>query len=350
MTIFYVLLALLMFGVLVLLHESAHFLMARIFRVTVKEFSIGMGPRLLCRKGKKYDTEYSVRAFPIGGYVSMAGEDEETDDPDSFEKKPVWQRMLVVVAGPLVNILFGFLLTLIIVLSTTPTSNVVAQFDDNAVSRNYGLEVGDRIVRVENVPVHTGYQMSYEIMNQGKTEVSDGRVALDLVVIRDGKRVKLDDVQFRSQRMEGTLFGESDFRVYAEEKTVGSVLKHTFYQSISTVKMIVDQIVDLVGGRYNINAVSGPVGITQAVADTARTGVINLLYLVAVITVNLGVFNLVPFPALDGGRFCFLLWEGITHRPVNKKIEGYINTIGILLLFLLMIVVCCKDIVVLFVK
>ncbi len=349
MTVLYILLALVLFGLLVVFHELGHFLMARLFHVTINEFSIGMGPKLFSKKGKKYDTAYSVRALPIGGYVSMAGEDEETDDPNAFYKKPVWQRMLIVLAGPVVNILLGFLLMLIMVLSTARlATNVVGQFDEGAVSNAHGLALGDEIVMVGRVPIHTGNELVYEIMNQGVAEAADGVVAIDLTVKREGEKVYLPGVQFPSQEIEGVLFGSADFRVHAEEKTVFTVIKHTFYRSCSTVKMIVDQIVDLITGRYGLNAVSGPVGITQAVADAAKVGFMNVLYLITVITVNLGVFNLIPFPALDGGRFVFLCYEGITRRPVNKKIEGYINMAGLLLLLGLMVVVCCKDIVVLF--
>lgn len=351
MTILYVILALLAFGLLVVFHELGHFLVARLFRVTINEFSIGMGPRLFSKKGKKHDTTYSLRAFPIGGYVSMAGEDEESEDPNAFYRKPVWQRLLIVLAGPVCNILLGFLLMLIMVLSTARlATNVVGQFDANAISAQHGLALGDEIVMVGKVPVHTGNEVVYEIMNQGVAEADEGVVAIDITVRRDGEKVYLPGVQFPSQEVEGVLFGSVDFKVHGEEKTVLSVVKHTFFRSCSTVKMIVDQIVDLIGGRYGLNAVSGPVGITQAVADAAKEGVMNVLYLITVITVNLGVFNLIPFPALDGGRFVFLCWEGITRRPVNKKIEGYINMAGLMLLLLLMLVVCCKDIAVLFIK
>lgn len=351
MTILYVLLALVLFGLLVVFHELGHFLMARLFRVTIREFSIGMGPRLFFKKGKKHDTEYSVRAFPIGGYVSMAGEDEESDDPNAFYKKPVWQRMLIVVMGPVLNVALGFLLMLVLVLSTAQlATNVVGEFDGDAVSVSHGLAIGDEIIKVGNVRVHTGNEVVYEIMNQGVAEASEGVVAIDLTVKRNGEVTYLPGVQFPSQEVQGVLFGSADFKVNGESKTVFNVIEHTFYRSFSTVKMIVDQFVDLLSGRYGLNAVSGPVGITQAVADAAKLGVMNVLYLITVITVNLGVFNLIPFPALDGGRLLFLAFEGITHRPVNKKIEGYINMAGLLLLFGVMIVVCCKDIVMLFIS
>jgi regulator of sigma E protease len=186
-------------------------------------------------------------------------------------------------------------------------------------------------------------------MNQGRAEVEDGFVAIDLTVLRDGKEVFLPGVRFPSTEMEGVLFGSPDFRVYGVEKSFGGVLKHTFYRSLSTVKMIFDQLVDLLRGRYGLNAVSGPIGITQEVANAAKSGAMYVIYLMAVITVNLGIFNLLPLPALDGGRLLFILIELIAGRPVNKNVEGYIHLVGLLILFGLMILIAFKDIAGLFV-
>ena len=346
MSFLYILLALFIFGVLVFIHELGHFLVARFCGVEILEFAIGMGPKLISWKSKKSGTRYSLRLFPIGGYVSMVGEDEESEDPASFNQKPVWQRILIVITGPLVNVLLGFLLMLIVVLCTaTLASNTVGAFNEGALSNQYGLQVGDTVVEVGNVSVHTGNDLIYEIMQQGVAESAAGAVSIDLTVVRDGQEVFLPGVQFPSMETEGVLFGSPDFRVYGEQKNVANVLKHTLYRSFSTVKMVIDQLRDLIGGRYGLNAVSGPIGITQEVAHVAKTGFLNVLYLMTVITVNLGVFNLIPFPALDGGRFLFLLIEMLIGRPVNKNVEGYVHFIGMMLLLLLMVVVCCKDIV-----
>ena len=362
MSVLYVILAILSFGLLIVLHELGHFLTARLFGVGINEFSIGMGPKLFSWKGKARKsnkeqaqedaprTEYSLRALPFGGYVSMVGEDEKSEDPTAFSGKPAWQRLLIVIAGPLTNVLLGFLLMLIIVLSSERlATNTVGAFDAGAVSANFGLQVGDQVVAVGDVSIHTGNELVYEIMNQGRVEASEGFVAIDLTVIRDGKEVYLPAVQFPSTEVEGVLFGSTDFRVYGEEKGFISVIKHTFFRSVSTVKMIFDQLVDLLRGRYGLNAVSGPIGITQEVANAAEMGLINLVYLMAVITVNLGVFNLLPLPALDGGRLLFILIEMIAGRPVDKNVEGYIHFAGFVLLFGLMILIACKDIAGLFV-
>ena len=368
MTFLYVILAIFMFGLLIVLHELGHFLTARLFGVGINEFSIGMGPKLFSWKGKTRKGEngeplpviegeappytvYSLRALPFGGYVSMVGEDEKSDDPAAFANKAVWQRLIIVIAGPVMNVLLGFLLMLIIVLSSARlATNTIGAFDESAVSNQYGLTVGDTVVAVGDVAIHTGNELVYEIMNQGRTEASEGFVAIDLTVIRDGHEVYLPGVRFPSMEAEGVLFGSADFRVYGEEKSFGGVLEHTFYRSVSTVKMIFDQLVDLLRGRYGLNAVSGPIGITQEVANAAKTGLINVIYLMAVITVNLGIFNLLPLPALDGGRLLFLLIELIAGRPVDKNVEGYIHLAGLLVLFGLMVLIACKDIAGLFVR
>lgn len=350
MSFLYVVLAILMFGVLVMLHELGHFLTARLFGVGINEFSIGMGPKIFSKKGKKYDTSYSLRAIPFGGYVSMVGEDGESDDPTAFSNKATWQRIIIVVAGAVVNVLLGFILMLIVVLSSQRlATNQVGLFNENAVSKDFGLQVGDVIIEVGNVSVHTGNELVYEIMNQGKAEAAEGVVAIDLTVLRNGEEVFLPGVQFPSMEAEGVLFGSADFKVYGEEKGFFGVIKHTFFRSVSTVKMIFDQLGDLLRGRYGLNAVSGPIGITQEVANAASLGFINFVYLMAVITVNLGVFNLLPLPALDGGRLLFLLIELISGRSVNRDVEGYIHFVGMVLLFGLMILIAFKDVVGLFI-
>lgn len=342
MPFLYILLALFVFGLLVMIHELGHFLMARAFGVGIHEFSIGMGPKIFSKKGKKYDTDYSLRAFPIGGYVSMVGEDEESDLPEAFGNKKVWQRILIVIAGPLMNILLGFLLMAVLVLiSGQLASATVGDFNEGATSPAYGLQIGDTVKEVGGVHIHTGNELVYEIMNQGYEPI-------DLVVERNGEKVVLEDVIFPGLTTEGVNFGSPDFRVYGEARNFGNIVKHTFFRSVSTVKMIVDQLKDLLRGRYGMSAVSGPVGITKEIGTAAKSGFSTLLYLVTVISVNLGVFNILPIPALDGGRLLFLLVEAVTRKPVNKNVEGYIHFAGLLILFGIIILVTCKDIAGLF--
>ena len=333
----YILIALLVFGLLIFIHELGHFLCARACGVGIKEFAIGMGPKLLSWKSKKHETVYTLRLLPIGGFVSMVGEDEDSDASDSFGNQSVWKRISIVLAGPVMNILLGFLLMLILVVGQkTLLSTTVYQFRDNALS-SQKLCVNDEILKVGRTRVYTFQDVIYEVMHQGSEPV-------DITVLRDGKKLLIDDVVFPVVTESGAEFGEYDFIPYAERGTPLNYLKHTFSRSLSTVKMVVDSIVDLVSGRYGIEAVSGPVGVTEVIVDAAKTSVYTLLYVVIVISINLGVFNLIPFPVLDGGRLLFLLIEAVRRKPIKKEIEGYFNFAGMIILFAFMAFVVVKDV------
>ena len=397
-TIWYLLLTLFLLSIMVVIHELGHFLFAKLFKVTVLEFSIGMGPALFTTKKKKpkkaegmlgdtfrsgqetADTEkeststqtveesaeyhtvihendrktaFSIRAFPVGGYVSMAGEDERSTDANAFCNKPVWQRFIITVAGAVMNILLGILCMCTLVgIEAIPTesnpnpmlaTNVVSEFVEDSMSDKgeAPLMKGDRIIMVDGVLVHTGNELVYEIMNSGYEPI-------DLVVIRDGERLTLKDVSFKTFESTGVTFGDMDFKVYGEAFSFTSVVKHAFFRSFSTIKVIIDSLKDLITGRYGTEAVSGPIGMAGAVEDAAKSGASALLYLFTLITMNLGVFNLLPLPALDGGRIIFLIIEAIFKKPVKKEIEGAINTVGLLLLLAVMLLVTLKDVINLF--
>ena len=343
-TAVYIIIAILIFGLLIFIHEGGHFLFARLFKVTVNEFSIGMGPKLVSKKSKKSGISYSLRAFPIGGFVSMAGEDEESDDPNALNKKPVWQRMIIVAAGGVINLVAGILVMFILVFSSTSMglgSTTVAEFRDGALSQSSGLKAGDTIVEVEGRNVHIADELVYEIMRLGIEPV-------DLTVVRDGEKTVIEDVEFPQISEQSVAFGDADFYVYGQERTFTNLVKHSFYRSTYTVRMIWESLYDLVTGRYGIEAVSGPVGVTEALTEAAQTGSYNFIYLVVVISMNLGVMNLLPLPALDGGRLVFLLIEAVRRKPINPKVEGVIHTAGLALLMLLMIFICVKDVIKLF--
>ena len=242
------------------------------------------------------------------------------------------------------NILLGFILSLILTLSTAQlASTTVGQFEADASSPAYGLAVGDTVTHVNGVRVHTGNELVYEVMNSGYEP-------LTLQIIRDGEEMTLENVIFPVTVTEGVTFGQADFRVFAEEKSFGNVIKHAFWRGVSTVKMIFDQLGDLLTGRFGINAMSGPVGVTDTMVTVAKTDMSTYLYLVLIITVNLGVFNLLPIPALDGGRLLFLLVEAVTRKPVKREVEGMIHFIGMALLLLLMFIITFKDIARLFIR
>ena len=389
-TILYLLLTLLLLSIMVVIHELGHFLFAKFFHVTVLEFSIGMGPALFTTKKKKAKTAktdkgtsnieiantfhsgdgdiepqlnteaiedgtesnktaFSIRALPIGGYVSMAGEDDASDDANAFCNKPVWQRFIITIAGAVMNILLGILCMCILVGIETKeysqngvgylVSNKIYGFQENSISDKCEspLMAGDVVIKVDGVRVHTGNELVYEIMNSGFKPI-------DLVVLRDGKEVLLEDVKFPSEENSGVIFGNYDFIMDREEANFGTIVKHSVFRSISTVKVITDSIGDLIGGRYGADAVSGPIGMAGAVGEATKTGFRSILYLFTLITMNLGVFNLLPIPALDGGRLVFLIIEGIRRKPLKKEIEQTINTVGLMILMALMLLITVKDI------
>ncbi len=338
----YFILIILVFGVLIFIHELGHFLAARACGVAVKEFAVGMGPTVFSWESKKYGTKYGLRLLPIGGFVSMVGEDEDSEDAGAFCNKSLWKRMVIVLAGPVMNLILGFLLMTVMVFSQgTLASTTIAAFEEGAVSSEK-LQVGDEIVRVDGTRVHTGNDMVYEIMNQGYEPI-------DLVVIRNGETILVEDVSFPTMEDSGVLFGDYDFVPYAEQTTLINSVKHAYFRSVSTVKMVYDSLFGLLSGRFGMDAVSGPIGVAEVVGDAAKMGFLNFLYIVIVLSINLGVFNLIPFPALDGGRLLFLIIEGIRRKPINRDVESYINFAGIMLLFALMIFVTVKDVFNLFV-
>ena len=354
-TLLMILLTLLVLSFLVLIHEAGHYTAARLFHVTIEEFSIGMGPKICSKKSKKTGIAYSLRAFPIGGFVAMAGEDSESDDPNALNKKPVLQRILITVAGATMNILLGFLLMSILVsTSSVIGGTTIAEFtpvetyaEDGSVirlpnvSEPAGLRVGDEVIKVGSVNVHTANELSYEICHQGYEP-------LDLTVLRDGEKVVIPQINFATTTEEGVTLAELDFRVYREEKNFGSVVRHSFFRSLSTIKMVWDSLGDLLTGRYGLEAVSGPVGMVEVVKETVTYGFASFLNLVVVITMNLGVFNLLPLPALDGGRLLFQLIELIFRKPVPQKYEAYVHFAGIVILLAFSALIAVKDVFKLF--
>lgn len=385
MMIFKILAAIFVFGIIILVHELGHFLMCKLMGVRVNEFAIGMGPKLLSF-GKK-ETAYTLRLFPIGGFCAMEGEDEgaptpsaiggnadraEDDggepalpdeeevpaepDPRAFPNKKVWRRILIVVAGAAMNLVLGYVLLVAYYgIFTVPdasgkarfSSTIIASLPETAVSYQTGLRPGDEIVKIDGKRTVTDSDIVM-IMQ------SDEDGIMDMTVRRavDGKKktVLLKGVQFQLEVGEN---GKNrliyDFKVLGIEKTVWSTLVQAGKMEYSVATMIWRSLGDLITGKYGINDLSGPVGTMDIIGDAvagANTseGMMTLIMLVVMITVNVGIFNLLPLPALDGGRLIFLLFEGIFRRPVPAKYEGMVHFIGLMLLLLLMVVVTFSDI------
>lgn len=348
-----ILLAIFAFGFLIFIHEGGHFLFARLFGVTVNEFAIGMGPKILSRKSKKTGITYSLRLLPFGGFVAMAGEDDESEDENAFYKKAVWKRIIITAAGAAVNILMGVIvMTALVFAADNIGSTTVGEFityeNVTLSSEEQGLMLDDRITHINKTRVFTDRDLHYELTRQGVKPV-------DITVVRDGKKVIIEDVTFPQMEESGTVFGLRDFKVYAAEKTFGNCLLHAGVRSVSTIKMVYDSLYDLITGRYSVESVSGPIGVTEVLsntlseAETKKQAITDFVYLVGFFSINLGVMNLLPFPALDGGRIVFQLFELIFKRPVPVKVEGFVNFLGFALLMLLIVIVTCKDVAGLFI-
>ncbi len=346
-----VIVSLLVFCFLICIHEFGHYITARIFKVTINEFSIGFGPELVSYESKKTGIKYKLAMFPLGGYVAMAGEDEESDDPNAFNKKPAWQRFIITAAGAAVNILLGFVAMIIIVAfinigNTTynmpmDEATLTERYENVDVSyrsADYGLLHGDEIIAVNGKRVRIADELSYYVMRYGNEPV-------DLTVIRDGDEMTLEDVRFPTTENQGQVFGVADFYITGlKDKNVFSVFSLAFRKAALVMRMCWESIIDLISGRYTVEAVSGPIGISSAIGDAAKQGVLSLLNIAVVISINLGFMNLLPIPALDGGRLITILIEMITRKKIPAKIEQMINGIGLILLLVLSVVIMLKDV------
>ena len=340
-----IILTIFILGVLITVHELGHYSAARIFKVSIREFAIGMGPKILRRTSKKTGIVYALRLFPIGGFVNMVGEDETADvyDKGALSNKPVWQRMVITISGAIMNLILGILIMCVVIISTpTLGSTTVVKFnEDIALSYESGMMAGDEIYKIKDSRVHIASELVYEIMRNGTEPV-------EVTVIRDDQKIVLYDVNFPVVTSQGHEYGKVDFYVTSVPKNVFNVIKHSYYQSVSSMKMIWQSFFDLIGGKYGLEDMSGPIGVTTAVGEAKEAGGNNLLYLSAIITLNLGIFNILPLPALDGGRLIFQIVELIRKKPIKPEYEGYVHFAGIVLLMILMVVVAYQDILKLF--
>ena len=341
--------ALLIFGAVIAIHEFGHFAMAKLCGVQVNEFSIGMGPALI--KTYRKGTQYTLRLLPVGGFVALEGEESpestqaeggnEEDAAPAIPPEVLAQRMLVMAAGAVMNFVLGFVVLLLLIsLRSEPiTSKVIYAVEDNALCGQTGLQAGDEIVAVNGRHCFVANDMLYELM---RTE--SYRAAF--TVRRDGKLVELPDVQFDTwQDAQGQTHMTLGFTVYGLKKTPKNVLKESANSVIYYGRIIYTSLADLLRGRESINDLSGPVGIVTAIGQAASYGWEDVFELLALITINLGVLNLLPFPALDGGKIVFLLIEAVTGHAVPEKIQGSLTVAAFALLFGLMLFATYNDIV-----
>ena len=398
-----ILLGIAMFLIIILIHEFGHFVVAKLCKMKVNEFSIGMGPKLI--KKQVGETLYSLRLLPIGGFVSL-DEDVESDDPNSFRNKPVWMRILVIAAGAFMNFVLGFIFCIFAIMcSNSVTTTTVAGFHEGSVSSQQ-LMPGDKIDSINGMKIFTTMDISFQLTNSDSREEGSGFYKYDFVVIRDGKAVELKDVRFASKAYSQfiadykALVGEKtgygalpteyfdisdnsynekfvaleetdsefaasfkqitekykagyetetnnlylDFIVYGVQKDFGSVLSAACASFVSDARLIWISLINLLTGTYGLNEMSGPVGVVQSVGTVASFGFGSLLTLAALIAINVGIVNLLPIPAMDGGRLVFLIIEAIRRKPIKAEHEGLVHFIGIVALMLLMVIVTFNDI------
>ena len=336
------------FAVMIFIHEFGHFITAKLFKVKVNEFALGMGPALF--KFGKGETEYSLRLFPIGGYCAMEGEDEASDEPRAFVNQRPWKRLIILAAGATMNILLGLLIMSILVcqmplLGTRMIANA-PDVNEGAVN---ALQVGDEILKVNGRRVYIPRDLDYILALDG-----DGKA--DFVVRRNGEETELKDVQLYvytddDSGSTGTYleYGPDAYQFLGKEKTFFGVLGYSVSETVSTVRLVLYSFASLITGKIPVRSLGGPVAVTTTVVKTVSSGWKTVLNLIGMISINLGVFNLLPLPALDGGRILFTLIEMIFRKPVSRKVEGIIHTVGFVLLIGLMVLVFAKDIFSLFV-
>ncbi len=318
-------------GFLVTIHEGGHFLMAKLFKIKVEEFSIGFGPKIFSKKGK--ETVYSISLIPFGGYVRMLGEEERSEDPRSFNNSKVWKRMLVVLAGPIVNICFALIVYFVLIASsgtvvTTEISGIIPEAEETIGSY---LQIGDKIVNINGTEIKSRRDMSKVIM------ASDGN-KINITVLRNGQRYtyEVEPTEYEGVYILGVEMATRKSESFQESFVYSANETADFIASIG------DSLKQLFTGKVGVDQMTGPVGISKMVAET--DGLYNFIYLLALVSLSLGVTNLLPIPALDGGRFLILIVEGIRRKPLSEEMEYKIISIGFTFIIVLSLYVTYNDI------
>ena len=345
----YILIAILMFGFLIFIHELGHFAAAKALDVQVNEFSICMGPVLWQKK--KGETTYSLRAIPIGGFCAMEGEDEESDNPRAFPQKSWWRRLIILAAGSFMNYLAGFLAIVILYTGAASYAAPIISgfFEGCPLESSEGLQEGDELYKIDGRRVYL-YSDVGTLLSRNKTGV------YDVVVKRDGQLVELHDFEMKPQLY--TVDGEQSYKygLYfgSEPGGVLTCLKYSWYTSLDFARMVWMSLEDLVSGLVSEQDMSGPVGIVSTIsevgsqAETVRDGLESVFYLGAFIAINLAVMNMLPLPALDGGRIFLLLvsavFTALTKKKIPAKYEAFVHAAGMVLLLSFMAFVTFRDI------
>ena len=404
-----VIIGVLFFGLIIAIHEFGHFIFAKLFKVKVNEFAIGMGPTILKKQGK--ETKYAIRLFPIGGFVSMEGEGEESEDERAYCNQKTWKKMIIISAGAVMNLILGLILCVILVSGEDAIgTNRISGFYESAVS-NSSLQLDDEIIKIDGKRVFSNYDITFlmqrnasgkfdftverngekllledvpfQKITRGNFGYNDRKISSvsanlkragladgDVIKAINGKSVKNDDelisliradedyiVDFEVLRGEESLSFTDvklaavtifDFTVYPAVKNASSVLKEAVSYSFSLGRMVYLSLFDLISGQYGLNDISGPIGTMSIITDVAEESVAttdysSLFMLFAMITINIGLFNLLPVPALDGGHLFFMFVELIIRRKIPQKYVSWVSGAGLVLLLIFMAVVSAND-------
>lgn len=408
-----ILIAVLFFGVIIFIHEFGHFIFAKLFGVKVNEFAIGMGPTIFKKQGK--ETKYALRLFPIGGFVSMEGEEEESEDSRAFCNQKTWKRMIIIAAGATFNLILGIIVCFFLVGSEDLAgTNEILKFYDTAISNQEGgLQEGDKIISIDGKRVFSDYDITFLMQRNSSGTYS-------FVVERDGVKTELPQVHFGrrtggnfsyatdctisdlSSKIKGfglkdgdkiiKVNGEAvatgeeliavigkdedytydftverqgetldfsdvkmavvtvfDFVILGEDKNIANVTKSAFGYALSMGRMVYLSLFDLISGQYGMNDIAGPIGTISVITDIAEESIAtvdwsSLLMIMAMITINIGLFNLLPVPALDGGHLFFMVFELIFRKKIPQKYESFIHAAGLVILLGFMALISASDI------
>lgn len=349
-----VIFAIILFSLLIFVHELGHFLTAKAFKVRVNEFSMFMGPAIF--KKQIGETLYAIRCIPVGGYCSMEGEDEDTDDPRSFQKAAWWKRLIILVAGAAMNFIAGIVLFAIVFMPMNNMSTpVIESFTEQSlVCGADGLMVGDELLKIDGERIY--------VLDDFTTILSiNGGEIHDIEVRRDGEKVLLDDFSLKTYETTddaGNKILKYGINFKAITPNLLDKISYILRFSLDNIRNVRLSLQMLLTGKAGLNDMSGAVGIVVIMTDAATSsntwmdGVITMLYFAGFLAVNLAVMNLLPIPALDGGRVVALLLttaiETITKKKINPKYEGYIHAAGMILLLAFMALITFKDIFTIF--